>query len=263
MARPGVTKQEVYQAANTIVAKQRIPNVADIRKLLGRGSANTIQKYFKNWKQDCYQKGSNLEGTDLAKHNTIIEENKNLRQSLTKQTNKNEELAKQLIQTEQSATRIRETCQSLANELNLLREQNIQIAAEKDKYKTAYEGMYVERDAAIAHMLAEQKQLIGSLRDELREVNIASIEQVKNIGRKGDDALMEEKVKTIHLQDELNQQRKTIEELRAQLLKNQETIIPLKKEIERQRKFIQEVISFEQLQQYEQQKQQAEFEGNK
>ncbi len=64
MARPGVTKQEVYQAANTIVAKQRIPNVADIRKLLGRGSANTIQKYFKNWKQDCYQKGSNLEGTD-------------------------------------------------------------------------------------------------------------------------------------------------------------------------------------------------------
>ncbi len=145
----------------------------------------------------------------------------------------------------------------------MLREQNIQIAAEKDKYKTAYEGMYVERDAAIAHMLAEQKQLIGSLRDELREVNIASIEQVKNIGRKGDDALMEEKVKTIHLQDELNQQRKTIEELRAQLLKNQETIIPLKKEIERQRKFIQEVISFEQLQQYEQQKQQAEFEGNK
>ncbi len=151
----------------------------------------------------------------------------------------------------------------MQTELSLLKEQQQQVLAAHDKYKTAYEGMEMERDAVIARMLGKQEALIESLRSELREVNKTSIEQVKEVGRKGDDLLMEEKLKTIYLQDELKQQKQTIEELRNQLLKSQEVIAPLRKEIARQRKFITDVVSFEQLHQYEQQKQKQEFEVDK
>jgi len=141
MARPGVTKQEIYTAANTIVAKKQTPNVANIRELLGRGSFNTIQKYFKSWKQDCYKKGGDLGGADLTKYNSLAEENNALKQTLIKQTTKNEELAVQLIDAERNLIKVRELNQQITGELNLLKSQQQQIVAEHDKYKTAYESM--------------------------------------------------------------------------------------------------------------------------
>ncbi len=263
MPRPRVTKQEVYDAANAIVAKQQMPNVAKIRDLLGHGSFNTIHKYFRNWKQECYKTGAVSNEADLTKYNSLAEENRILKQTLAKQTNKNEELAAQLVDAERNNAKIKEQNLQLQTELSLLKEQQQQVLTAHDKYKAAYEGMEMERDAVIVRMLGKQEVLIESLRSELREVNKASIEQVKEVGRKGDDLLMEEKVKTIYLQDELKQQQQTIEELRDQLLKSQEVIAPLRKEIARQRKFITDVVSFEQLQQYEQQKQKQEFEVGK
>lgn len=261
MPKIGVTQEEVIKAAQAIVKKGSAPTATNIREYLGSGSSTTIHKYLKRWKRQCFQKVNNdpsIQGSEA-----LFREVQLVRQSLAKQTSKNEELAGQLIQAERNITKLQGINQQLINEFNLLKEQQQQITATCDKYKTAYESVMADREGVISSILEDKNNLIGSLRQELKEINKASIEQVKNIGRKGDDALMEEKVKTIHLQDELNQQRQTIEELRAQLLKNQETIIPLKKEVERQRKFIHEVVSFEQLQQYEQQKQQAEFEGNK
>ena len=254
MARTGVTKQEVYKAANIIAAKQLIPSITELKKLLGRGSTTTIHKYFKSWKQECYQRGSNTSGVDLIKYNTITEEIHTLKQTLNKQTSKNAQLSTQLIQAEQNLAQLKETHQTLFNAFNLLKEQALLLEAEKEKYKTALESVMAERDQVLATVLNQQNQLIESLRQELKEVNQISIERVKELGRKGDDALIEEKVKSINLQEEITQQKQIIEELKLQLLKNQESIIPLKKEITRQRKFIEEVVSFEQLQRYEQQK---------
>ncbi len=81
MPRPRVTKQEVYDAANAIVAKQQMPNVAKIRDLLGHGSFNTIHKYFRNWKQECYKTGTVSNETDLTKYNSLAEENRILKQT--------------------------------------------------------------------------------------------------------------------------------------------------------------------------------------
>ena len=257
----GVTKQEIYTAANEIASKQQIPNIAKIRALLGKGSLNTIQKYFNNWKQDCFKHGSNLRVNTLSDNNELVKECHILKYTLTKQTQKNEELSKQLIAAEQGIAKVREVNQQLVDEIKNLQSQHQQNQALLDKYKMAYESIVSEREAAIANILADQKNLIESLRNELREVNKASIEQVKNIGRKGDDLLMEEKVKTINIKAELEQQKQVTLDLRAELNKSQELVAPLRKEIARQRKFITNVLSFEQLQEYEQHTQRAEFDG--
>jgi chromosome segregation ATPase len=243
MARTGITKQEVYKAATIIAKRHQIPSITELRKLLGRGSTTTIHKYFKSWKQECYQKGSNANGIDLITYNRITEEINLVKQALVKQTSKNEELAAQLIQTEQKLTQLKETHQILNIEFNVVKEQNLQLAAEKEKYQMALEHVVSERDQVLATVLNQQNQLIDSLRQELKEVNQTSIEQIKELGRKGDDALIEEKVKSINLQDEVSQQKNIIDELREQFLKSQETIKLLKKEIERQRKFTQEVVN--------------------
>jgi predicted RNase H-like nuclease (RuvC/YqgF family) len=113
------------------------------------------------------------------------------------------------------------------------------------------EHVVSERDQVLATVLNQQNQLIDSLRQELKEVNQTSIEQIKELGRKGDDALIEAKVKSINLQDEVSQQKNIIDELREQFLKSQETIKLLKQEIERQRKFTQEVVKVPPVPQYE------------
>lgn len=58
MARPGVTYQEVVEAANELVGKGRNPTVEQVRLQIGSGSSTTIANHLRQWK-------ANQEATSL------------------------------------------------------------------------------------------------------------------------------------------------------------------------------------------------------
>jgi hypothetical protein len=237
----GIKRTDVFMAAKVIAEQGFIPTQHNVRKYLGCGSKGTIHKYLKQWKQECFSHGNSVNKTNLKTINT--EETRELKQALVKQTSKNEELSSQLIQAEQNLAQIKANYQELNKKCILLQEENLQLSTKKNKYKLSLKSIMADRKAVLDRVLVDKDCLIGSLRQEIAEINRISIEQIKELGRKGDDALIEAKVKSINLQDEVSQQKNIIDELREQFLKSQETIRILKQEIERQHKFTQEVVN--------------------
>lgn len=51
MGRPGVTQNEIYQAAQLVISAGKIPTVQSVRNLLGSGSTSTIHKHLQTWKK--------------------------------------------------------------------------------------------------------------------------------------------------------------------------------------------------------------------
>ena len=52
MARPGVTKEEVFTAANTLKSEGTSVTIVNVRNHLGTGSPNTVHRHLANWKLD-------------------------------------------------------------------------------------------------------------------------------------------------------------------------------------------------------------------
>ena len=50
MARPGITKQEVFAAANQILGQGKDPTIEQIRQLLKTGSNSTIAAHLRDWR---------------------------------------------------------------------------------------------------------------------------------------------------------------------------------------------------------------------
>ncbi|MCB1882126.1 MAG: DNA-binding protein, partial [Gammaproteobacteria bacterium] len=51
MARPGVTREMIFEAADAIAREGRTPTVLAIRERLGGGSPNTISPHLVAWKE--------------------------------------------------------------------------------------------------------------------------------------------------------------------------------------------------------------------
>lgn len=58
MARPGVTYNEVYQAASHLIGQGKNPTIQEVRLLIGSGSSTTIANHLKQWRDE--QKGTSL-----------------------------------------------------------------------------------------------------------------------------------------------------------------------------------------------------------
>ena len=97
----------------------------------------------------------------------------------------------------------------------------------------------------------DKNQLIDSLRQELKDLNEASLKAVREIGIQGDEALMLEKVKNIHLNDKVVALEKQISPLEQQLKGARVALEPLKKELAQQRAIIERFVSFEALQSFQ------------
>lgn len=57
----GVTRDDVFAAANSIFAQGKNPTQAVVRSVLGRGSFATISKYLQEWRQERQEDGLTLE----------------------------------------------------------------------------------------------------------------------------------------------------------------------------------------------------------
>lgn len=62
MARPGVSKQEVFAAATQLVGEGKGATIAEVRQILQTGSNSTIANYLRQWKRE--QEGTQLLALD-------------------------------------------------------------------------------------------------------------------------------------------------------------------------------------------------------
>lgn len=126
----------------------------------------------------------------------------------------------------------------------------------------AYQTLKEERTTMLNKMEQNKDRLIELLRDELKQAHLVSLEKIRDTSFSGHDALMQEKVIAINLQEEVKTLKTKIGELKQELERANFTIAPLRKKIAQQEKVITEVVTVEQMRAYEQQKQTADFMDN-
>ncbi len=248
MARIGITAKEIFKVAETLVAQGKTPTQDTIREYLGRGSKGTIHKYLKQWKQNCFKKGSlNSNTIDLMDPKTFFEEKDVLDKTIQKQLDQNEQLTAQLVDTERRLNQVQEKNQQLMVELEYFKRQYTSLEAEHKILQEAYQVLREGQNKALQTLIEDKNQLVESLRQELREVNQASLAQVREMGYQGDEALMEEKVKSLNLQEKVSALEKELSSLQQQLAREQQANQPLRNEIEKQRRLIENTVTFPQL----------------
>ncbi len=52
MARPGITKHEVFEAASQLLGQGREPTIAEVRQILQTGSNSTIANHLRDWRKE-------------------------------------------------------------------------------------------------------------------------------------------------------------------------------------------------------------------
>lgn len=217
MSRIGITSKDVFKAAETLVAQYQTPTQESIREYLGRGSRGTIHKYLKQWKQNCFQKWGIYSNTEVIDLKTVLEEKRALEKMIEKQIMQHELLTAQLVDAERGLIQAQEKNQQLMVALEKLKEQYTPVEMAHKSLQEAYEVLREGQDKALQTLMIDKNQQIESLRQELKEVNQTSLASVMDIGYRGDDALMMEKVKTLHLKDQVIALEKTVGTLKQQL----------------------------------------------
>lgn len=66
MPRTGITREQVFDAANRLMQRGQQPSVARIRAALGSGSFSTIHQYFQDWKSFRWHTENNLDWVPQA-----------------------------------------------------------------------------------------------------------------------------------------------------------------------------------------------------
>lgn len=68
MARPGISKQEVFEVASQLLGQGREPTIAEVRQILQTGSNSTIANHLRDWRKE--QDGTQA----LALHSNLPQE---------------------------------------------------------------------------------------------------------------------------------------------------------------------------------------------
>jgi len=150
-------------------------------------------------------------------NNALIIENKELQLTLAKQQEQNKILANELTKTEKLKLELSTKSAILETENASLKDLNIDLAQEKDKFQSLYQEIRQERELALQAILQDKNALIDSLRQELATINAASIKQIQDISFGINDSLIQEKVKAINLQDKIGTLSKRVQELALEL----------------------------------------------
>jgi len=201
MPKKIISKQKVIQAAQSIAENGKSPTLSAVRLKLGnQGSLSTIHKYLKEWKENCFKQISNVGGSS-KELTTVIEEKRTVEQLLRQQKLKNEQLSQELIQSEKALLQLKAESQDLEKANILLKNELKELSLQRDHLETLYQEIKAERKALYDRELAEKNRLIEGLQEELKMANQQAITKVREMGYERDDAVMQEKVKIINLQE--------------------------------------------------------------
>jgi len=203
MSYKKVTKKDVFKVASSIVEKGYDPTLANVRHFLGeRGSQTTLHKYLKEWKQQCF-KSALGEERGLGKSQVLVEEKRVLEQVLHQQKIQNEQYSKELIKAEKAILQLKMENQSLQKEIPRLQDELKEMSSLKNHFESLYETIKEERAAVYERELGEKNRFIEALQEELKSVNQQAIIELRNAGYDRDDAVMQEKVTIINLQEKI------------------------------------------------------------
>jgi chromosome segregation ATPase len=244
MSRTSITRQDVFEAAQGLIAKGYTPTQDGVRHFLGRGSRGTIHKYLKEWKEACFKQGGKKPKPEIEDTKKLLEENKRLEQQSSKQLEQNKILSHDLLIAERELAKVKEQCENQTEEINLLQEKHAVLEKEHEQILIAYEAMCQERETAIEKVLADKNQLIEALRAELQETHKENLEQARNWSYQQDETLMQEKVKSLNFQEQVKTLKEELKQTTLKLEKAKNIVEPLKREASRQKKIIEEHVDF-------------------
>lgn len=253
MTRKGISKQQIFTAAQELVARREIPTALKVRSLLATGSIATIQKYLQEWKKSCFSKSifDLISNTDTQTYQELIEEKRILKDSFNKQIKQNEHYAQELINAEKANIELKEEInqlqtqlQKLQSELNELKNINNFLEHTTTDIKNKLEN----NDNKTIYTL---QQTVDNLRAELKKINETSLEALREASTTGHEALMQEKVTSINLQATVDSLHKELIDNKKQLfdatLKYQAQTQALLRQIDWQQKIIKEQIGDDKL----------------
>ena len=190
-----ISRQEIYETANSIVAGGRFPKLSDIRNHLGKGSQTTIHKYFNEWKLGRFSNSDNDQSTE-----GLLEENQLLAKALAEQRTQVDKYSKELIQSEKSYMELREQHNLLQKECCNLQHELRDMTNLKSSFELLYQELKAERETVFEQAISDKNRLINELREELKSVNEQALAEVKTISCSAHDELMLEKVNLINAQ---------------------------------------------------------------
>jgi hypothetical protein len=207
-----VSQEAVIKIAEELLLDNRIPTVVAIRERLKVGSATTICKYLRQAKQQWFMRAfadKNNSNIDVVKKNEL-EEKRILKLELQKQLCHNETYAKELISAETTIIKLTETNQQLQATVQKLQNDLALVTKEKTILEDCYQKLTKEITSNRDAMILQQEQTIESLRQEIQTINQTNFNAVQQVSFAGHDALLQEKVKTLNLEEKLKELQKLI-----------------------------------------------------
>lgn len=256
MSKKIVTKTDVYTAANFIASSGEIPTIAAVRGALGgRGSETTILNFLQVWKKErllhSHVSVVVAEGTQLD----LNEENRQLRQALKQQMAHNEHYAEELINAEKAVVKLQSENQQLQVSNKQLQEKLIEVTNLKDLLATLCHELKTTFSNDLDKILNDKNKVIDQLQQEIRDLNQISIQTVRQTSSDAHDLLMQEKVKTLNLEEKVGQFKKQLDQQQNEVLTIhkvwQERNQPLNKQLAWQQQIIAALIDPEDLKNYE------------
>ena len=232
MARIGITKQQISKTAKEILNTGELPTATKIRAILMTGSLGTIQKYLKEWKKNCfdssnYNSSLNLDIYNQKNNDELLEKQKTLEQTLNKQISKNEYYASELINVEKTIIKQTETNQQLQTTVQKLQNDLDSATKKKEALKYCYQKLTEAVASNHDITILQQEKTIESLRQEIQTINQTSFNAVQQVSFAGHDALLQEKVKTLNLEEK-------VKELQQLVVQQQNKLAILSKALQQQ-----------------------------
>lgn len=256
MPKKIISKQQIINAAQILVASDRNPTLAAVRKQLNcHGSNSTIHRYLKEWKKSCLVQG-NINTTINLNNQTnieeLIEKQYNLEKTLQKQTTQNEHYAQELINVEKTNIALKEENHQLQIANQKLQLKLTAVETANNTLLQTTQEINNRLDVNDNKIIQNMQKTIDDLRMELKILNETSLTALRETSNKGHETLMQEKVIIVNLQAKIDSLNKELLESKKQLnealIVNQVQTKPLLRQIEWQQKIIQEYIGVEKLQ---------------
>ena len=245
-----IKKQEVYNAIIDLVETGSIPTHSILKKKIGTIGDATIQKYFKQWKEECFKKivrslqQDPMQASQLKNNEThkLLEENQNLEQAVNKHIAKIEHYAQELINAEKANIALKAEIQQLQTIIQKLQLELTEVKAVKHCLEQVTQKIQNELDLNTNEKIQKMQQTIDSLRLELKTLNETSIIALRETSNQGHEVLMQEKVTNINLQAKIDSLNKELLENKKQSHEAIMTAQVQNKSLLRQNKQLQKII---------------------
>lgn len=254
MQKQQISKQKIFDAAKIIAHLDKEPTTANVREHLAfTGSQTTLHKHLKEWKLKCFQlyESNYVKSIEQKDFADLQVKNQELTATIEKMEEHNKIVAAEFAKTERKNVDLTQSLVKLEDKLALLEKEFDDLKKDKEHLDNLHLGLKEEREVLLGRMERDKDQLIASLREELRQTHQTSLDKIQDVSYHGHELLMQEKVKTINLEEKVKSLVEDQTRLQQELDNANQVVSPLKARIKQLENLISESLTNEQLHDYE------------